>query len=291
MKNVILVFSLVFVNLQINGQEIDFPYPSFSPKGNISQTVGNTLIEIEYERPSVRKRQIFGELVPWNKVWRTGAGNCTKIKFDKEVKIGGQKVAAGNYSVFTIPNIREWMVIINKDTSLYGSHAYDYKKDVARFVVIPTESSRFYETLNFDIELIQHNAKMYISWANTQISFDIETSTNEYIEKLIREELLTGKNKVSDNYAGAADYLAYRGVDLTTALKLADKAKELDKNSEWIYGIKIGLYKSLKLYDNAIDEISQLLLILKRNKEERSVEIQTMESEYERIKMLINKKP
>jgi hypothetical protein len=286
MKNIILVLSILLVSYQINGQEIDFTYPSFSPKGNISQTVGNTLIEVEYERPSVRKRQIFGGLVPWNKVWRTGAGNCTKIKFDKDLKIGGQKVSAGKYSIFTIPNIEEWIVIINKDTSLYGSYDYDFKNDIVRFVVIPTESSRFYETLNFDIQLNQHDAKIYLSWANTQINFDIETSTNDDIEKLIREELLTGKNKVSDNYAGASGYLAYRGIDLAIALKLADKAKELDKNSEWIHGIKVGIYESLKLYNNALEEISQLLIILKRNKDDRSAEIQKMESEYERINKL-----
>ncbi|WP_111708717.1 DUF2911 domain-containing protein [Lutibacter citreus] len=286
MKNFIISLSLVLISFQINGQETDFNYPSFSPKGNISQTVGNTLIEVEYERPSVRKRKIFGELVPWNKVWRTGAGNCTKIKFDKDVKIEGQKVPAGNYSIFTIPNLEEWIVIINKDTSLYGSYNYDFKNDIARFVVIPSESSRFYETLNFDIELNQHNARMYISWANIQINFDIETSTNENIEKLIREELISGKNKVSDNYAGASGYLAYRGIDLANALKLADKAKELDQNNEWIYGIKIEIYESLKLYDNAIKEINQLLIILKRNQEDRSTEIQKMESEYERINKL-----
>lgn len=286
MKNSILILILVLVSSQINGQDTDFPYPSFSPKGNIAQMVGNTLIEVEYERPSVRKRQIFGGLVPWNKVWRTGAGNCTKIKFDKDVKIGGQNISAGNYALLTIPNIKEWVVIINKDTSLYGTYKYDFKNDMARFVVIPSESSRFYETLTIDIQLSEHNAKMYISWANTQISFDIETSTNENIEKLIREELLTGKNKVSDNYAEAAAYLAFRGKDLTNALKLADKAKELDPNSEWIYGIKIDIYESLKLYDNALEEISQLLTLLKRNKEDRRTEIQKMESEYERINNL-----
>lgn len=286
MKNAILILFLVLVRIHANGQETDFSYPSFSPKGNISQTIGNTLIEIEYERPSARKRQIFGGLVPWNKLWRTGAGNCTKIKFDKDVTIGGQKVSAGKYALLTIPNIKEWVVIINKDTGLYGTSRYNVKNDIARFVVIPNESSRFYETLNFDIELIQHNAKLYLSWANTQISFDIETSTNENIEKLIREELLTGKNTVSDNYAEAASYLAFRGVDLVNALKLADKAKELDKNSEWVYGVKIDIYESLKLYDNAMEEISQLLIILKRSKEDRSAEIQKMEYEYERINKL-----
>lgn len=286
MKNIILILSLVLISYQANGQETDFPYPSLSPKGNIAQIVGNTLVEIEYERPSARKRQIFGGLVPWNEVWRTGAGNCTKITLDKDVKIGGQKVSAGKYSIFTIPNSREWIVIINKDTSLYGSYDYDFKNDVARFVVISSASSRFYETLTIDIELNEHNAKMYISWANTQISFDIETSTNGTIEKLIREELLTEKNNVSDNYAGAAAYLAFRGIDLASALKLADKAKELDKNNEWVYGIKIGIYENLKLYDNALEEISQLITILKSNKEDRKAEIQKMEYEYERISKL-----
>ncbi len=183
MKNILIIVSIVLITIQVKGQETDFSYPSFSPKGKLSQTVGNTQIEVDYERPSVRKRKIFGGLVPWNKVWRTGAGNCTKIEFDKDVKIEGQKVPAGRYSLFTIPNPNEWIVIINKDTTLYGSNNYDFKNDIARFVLIPAESNRFYETLNFDIELNQHNSKMYISWANTQIHFDIETSTNQNIEK------------------------------------------------------------------------------------------------------------
>lgn len=150
---------------------------------------------------------------------------------------------------------------------------------------IPTETSRFYETLNFDIELNQHDAQMYISWANTQISFTIETSTNAIIYKLIQEELLIGENKVADNYAGAAAYLAYRGVALKSALKLAEKGKELDKDSEWISGIKIGIYESLKLYDDALEEIYQALELLKR-KENRVNEISRMETEYVRIKKL-----
>lgn len=285
MKNILFTLLLLLATIQVKGQEIEFPFPSFSPKGNISQIVGNTLIELEYERPSARKRQIFGGLVPWNKVWRTGAGNCSKIRFNKDVEIGSQKIPAGNYSIFTIPNPKEWVVIINKDSTLYGSYDYYYKKDIARFVVIPKKSNRFYETLNFDIELNQHNATLYISWTNIQISFDIKTSTNFDIEKLIREELLTGKNKLFDNYARAASYLSFRGVNLTQALKLADKAKKLDKDSEWVSRIKIDIYESLKLYDDALNEIKQALEILKRKKD-RSNEINKMESKYKRIKKL-----
>ena len=286
MKNILFGIILILASFQLIGQELDFPYPSFSPKGNISQTAGNTLIEVEYERPSARKRLIFGGVVPWDEVWRTGAGNCTKIRFDKDVRIGGQKVPAGNYSIFTIPNPKEWTIIINRDTTLYGSYDYDFKKDIARFVVVPMESNRFYETLNFDIELNQHNAKMYISWANTQISFDIETSTNEIINKLIWEELLTGKNQVSDNYAGAAAYLAYRGVDLSIALKLADKAIDMDKNIIWVRFVKKDIYESLKLYDDALKEIDHATVILQKDKEKNKNEISRLESDYERISKL-----
>jgi len=286
MKTLIITLSLIITSIPFTAQETEFPFPSFSPKGFISQTVGNTLIEVEYERPSARNREIFGELVPWNKVWRTGAGKCTKIGFDREVKVGGQNVPAGSYSLFTIPNPKEWIVIINKDTTLYGSSDYNYKEDIARFVVKPTESNRFYETLNIDIEIFQHNAKMYISWANTQINLEIETSTNTQMDKLIQEELLTDKNQIAYNYASASAYLFYLGKDLSTALMLADTAIEMDKEMVWIRNVKIGIYESLHLYANAIDEINQYLIILRKDKEKHKNEILQLELDFERINKL-----
>ena len=138
-------------------------YPSLSPKGRIEQVVGNTNVEIEYERPSVRNRVVFGGIVPWNKVWRTGAGYCTKISFDKPVIIGGQTVNPGKYTIFTIPNPDRWIVILNSNTTLYGSFNYNPEKDITRFIVRPTKSQRFYETLTFDIDLIPNNARIFIS--------------------------------------------------------------------------------------------------------------------------------
>ena len=155
---------------------------------------------------------------------------------------------------------------------------------------MPVESNRYYETLNFDIELNDHNATMFISWANTQIKFDIETSTNEKMEKLIREELLTGINQVSNTYAGAASYLVFREMEYENALKLAEKAIELDKNNEWVYGIKIEIYVKLKLYDNAITELNRELEILNKNKENRTEEIKKLELEYKRLIKLLEDK-
>ncbi len=217
------------------------------------------LSSIEYERPSARKERFFGNLVPWDKVWRTGAGHCTKISFDKNVSVGGQSIVAGKYSLFTIPNEKEWIVIINRDTTLYGSYNYDSQKDVARFVSIPDKTNRFYETLNFDIEIIPNNAKIFISWAHTQLSFDIETTTDNDLNDFITNELFTRNNKESNIYAGASEYLFYKGDSLENALKLADIAIEIDTNNGWARSLKVRIYERLKLYDNVIDEVNLAL--------------------------------
>lgn len=283
MKKRIIIFGLIITSFQFFGQDEKFVYPAFSPKGTISQIVGNTSIGIEYERPSARKRQIFGELVPWNKIWRIGAGRSTKIRFDKDVKVGGQSVPAGNYALFAIPNPKEWIVIISKDTTAYGVHHNNSKNDIARFVVIPKETSRYYETFNIDIELAQHNANMYISWANTQINFEIETSTNELVEDFIRNELLTEKNKLPRNYARAASYLFYRGVNVSDGMSLADKALEMDETFTYVKIWKKDMYKKLKLYDEALEEIDELLIILEKNKEKNKSLIVRLKLDHKQI--------
>lgn len=290
MKGKIIILILVLIVSNLIAQENEYPYPSLSPKGNISQIVGNTIIGIEYERPSVRKRQIFGEIVPWNKVWRTGAGNCTKIRFDKDVKVGGQKIEAGKYSLFTIPNPTEWIIILNKDTTLYGSYDYDYKKDITRFVTIPVESNRFYETLNFDIEILPNNAKIYLSWANVQVSFDIETTTDFEIEQLIEGELLTEKNKDSDIYAGAAEYLFFQGDNLMDAITLANTAIVLNEHNGWARSLKIKIYEKMKLFSMALAEIENYTKYAQSRKWEDEIEkrntLEFLEKEHLRISSL-----
>jgi hypothetical protein len=290
MKEKIIALLLTLIVLNLNAQKNDYPYPSLSPKGSIYQVVGNTTIMIEYERPSVRKRKIFGEIVPWNKVWRTGAGSSTKIRFDKDVKVGGQNIEAGKYSLFSIPNPTEWIIILNKDTTLYGSYDYDYKKDIARFVTIPVKSNRFYETLNFDIEILPNNAKVYLSWANVQVSFDIETTTDSEIEKLIEEELLTKKNKDSDIYAGAAEYLFFQGDNLMDAITLANTAIELNEQNGWARSLKIKIYEKMKLFSMALAEIDNYSKYAQSRKWEDEIEkkntLEFLKKEHLRISSL-----
>ncbi len=288
----LLAWGLLLVGISLLAQEEEYPYPSLSPKGNISQIVGNTLIEIEYERPSVRQRKIFGHLVPWNKVWRTGAGYCTKIKFDKAVEIAGQRIPAGQYSLFSIPKPEEWVIILNTDTNLYGSYDYDSEKDVIRLLVPSKHSGRFYETLTIDVDLIPNNARIYISWDHTQVSFDVITTTDQEIKQFITKELISGKSQNSDHYAGGADYYLYQHSNLMEAIELAEKAIKLNPENGWARRVKIEIYEYLHLYGKAQMEINEALEMTRKRsfekEEDRAAEIKSWKEYSQRIKELQN---
>lgn len=280
----------LFLGMTISFGQEQFSFPSLSPKGTITQVVGNTTIEIAYERPSARDRKIFGGLVPWDKVWRTGAGYCTKISFDNPVVIQNKNVNAGKYALLSIPKKDSWTIIINKDTTLYGSSFYDPKKDVARFEVKPTQTERFYETLNFDIDIIPNNAQMYLSWENTQVSFLLETTTDELVERFIEEELLTGENTLYDNYAFAADYYYFQNRKLDRALLLADKAIASGQDGGWARSVKIDVYERLQEYEKAIKELEiEIAAERKRDYEKELDRQQSMQFLQNRLSKLQHK--
>ena len=140
----------------------------------------------------------------------------------------------------------------NTDTTLYGSYRYDAAKDVARFRVIPQKSHRFYETLTLDIDLIPNNARIYVSWAHTQIAFDVITTTDEEILTYINDTLLTDQTIPDpDDYAMAAGYLIFQHTNLRDALTLTDKAIAANQHS-WARRLKMEIYEELFLYEEAL---------------------------------------
>lgn len=227
-------------------------FPSLSPKGRVEQTVGFTNIAVDYERPAARGRTVFGELVKYNKLWRTGAGNCTKIRFSKPVVIDDKEISNGTYSIFTIPGIDEWTLILNKDTTLYGINSYDAAKDIIRFKVKPRSTGRFYESLTIDIDVVPNNAVVYVSWENTQISFPVKTASDKVVNDFVQQHLLTNKSRDSDQYAAAAEYYYFLNKDLDLALVLIDKAIAM-KNESWYYRQKVDILELQKKYKEAID--------------------------------------
>jgi len=227
-------------------------FPGLSPKGKIEQRVGFTDIIVDYERPSARGRKVFGGLVPYEKVWRTGAGNCSKIRFSRPVIIDHKKIEKGTYSIFSVPGKYEWTVILNTDTSLYGATFYDKGKDVIRFKAKSQSTSRYYESLTIDIDVVPNNAIVYIAWEKIQISFQVETETDKVANEFIQQYLLTNKSNDSDEYAAAAEYCFYMNENLARALVLIDKAIAR-KNESWYYRQKIDILERQKRYKEAIE--------------------------------------
>jgi hypothetical protein len=219
MKSLITIFvtALTLIGSQSFGQ-IQSPQPS--PLSTVSQLVGLTDVTVVYSRPSVKGREIFGSLVAYDKLWRTGANRATKVTFSTDVKVGGQEIKEGSYSLFTIPNQNEWTVIFNSEADLVGTGGYNEDNNVATFKVKSTVLNDLVETFTIDFSHMEgSNGKMNLSWENTRITFDIETNANEMVDEQIRKVLIDGPD-AGTYYAAAKHYL--------------DNDKELDRALEWI---------------------------------------------------------
>lgn len=256
-------------------------FPSLSPKGSVVQTIGFTTISVDYERPAARGRKVFGELVKYGSLWRTGAGNCTRIKFSKAVMIDNKNIKQGTYSIFTIPGTNEWTVILNKDTTLYGINAYDAAKDIIRFKVKPQSTGRFYESLTIDIDVVPNDAVVYVSWENTQISFPVKTESDNVVNDFIQQHLLTNRSRDSDQYAAAAEYYYFLNTDLDLALVLIDKAIAM-KNESWYYRQKVDILELQKKYKEAIDAATLAISIDQKRVDWDSGSKQQSEAEYKK---------
>lgn len=170
---ILITFSLLSI---LNGQD---NLPRLSPKSFVGQTVGYTNVRIDYGSPGVKERIIWGELVPYNKVWRAGANEATTIEFDKDVSIKGNKVPAGKYSLFTIPTKDEWTIILNSIYDQWGAYKYDQSKDQLRFTAKPKLNDHV-ERLRFTIEYIDaYKANINLEWENLKVSFMINTEEKD----------------------------------------------------------------------------------------------------------------
>ena len=206
--------------------------PQPSPTATISQKVGLSDVKITYSRPGMKDREIFGNLVPYGEIWRTGANKATEISISDDVKIGGKDVPAGAYSLFTIPGENEWTIILNKNTELWGAGNYKQEDDAARFTVKPTKLSEPVESFTIDFgHFSGSDAHLMLMWENTKVSIPIKTNTNAMVEKQIKEILIDGPSAAS--YAGAAIFYLENDKDLNQALDWMNKALEKRPDAFW----------------------------------------------------------
>ncbi len=169
MKKIInstLIFAFTMISLLACSQDQKPASPALKASGKS----GAANITISYGSPAVKGRKVWGELVPYGKVWRTGANDATVIEFDTDVKVEGQTLAKGSYSLFTIPEESEWTIIFNKKPKQWGAYSYKQDDDVLRVKVKPGKSASFNETLNISVA----DGKVYIRWENIEVPISIK---------------------------------------------------------------------------------------------------------------------
>jgi Protein of unknown function (DUF2911)/Protein of unknown function (DUF3347) len=158
--------------------------PTPSPEAAFTQQFGDSEIQVQHARPLARGRKIFGGLVPFDALWRTGASECTVITLKEDVIIGGKKLGAGKYSLFTIPTTNDWTIVLNSDVSLHGTNGYDEKKDVHRFTAKSMKTDRFYETFTIEINDMMPNgeASLNLIWENTLVKIPLQSPLNAVVQ-------------------------------------------------------------------------------------------------------------
>ncbi len=244
LKLIQLSMTFIFIlSLTVFGQQIRTPRPS--PDATVTQIVGVTEISINYSCPGVKGRKIWGELVPYGEVWRTGANEVTSITFSDPVKVNGNELTAGTYGIHTIPGENEWEIIFSKDTKVDEGSNYDPAKDALRIKVKP-EEHHFMERLTFLFtDVTDNSVNVNLVWDKVLVPFKVETNTNEIFLSNARKELSWSPT------LQAAQYCLTANINFEEALSWAE-ASCLINEVYWNTRVKAQLQYKLGMKNEAI---------------------------------------
>lgn len=201
-KTAVIVFNIIILSVISFAQDFRAPRPS--PDATVSQFIGVTKITIDYSSPAVKDRKIWGELVPFGQVWRTGANEATTITFSDAVSINGNELAAGTYGIHSIPNENEWKIIFSKDTPVDGGSTFEPKKEILRIMVKP-EEHYFMERMTFLFTDVTNNSgNVELVWDKLKVSFKVEVKTQDLTVQKARDsfkgnQLMAGATYCLDN--------------------------------------------------------------------------------------------
>lgn len=170
-KSFTLLIALLFCTFLVNAQDDKSKRPS--PPAQASGKAGAANIKIEYSQPSVKGRKVWGELVPYGQVWRTGANEATTFEVDQDVKVQGQTLPAGKYALFTIPGEKEWTIVFNKTAQQWGAFKYDEAQDALRVKATPKKAPQAMEKLTFKVD---QKGKVSLFWENMEVDFQVSSA-------------------------------------------------------------------------------------------------------------------
>ena len=256
---VLAMGALFFLNAAAQGLRTPPP----STLQTVKQEFGLSTVELSYSRPGMKGRKIFGDLVPYGKVWRTGANAATTITFGEEVQIGGKKVPAGKYGLLTIPGEQEWTVIFSKQLDVTSPSAYKQDQDVVRVQAKPSQLPFNVETFTIMFDEVKPSSMdLLLLWDNVAlpvpITVDVDTRVMGQINNLM--------NNDNRPYFNAAMYYLDNGKDLNTAVKWFDKAIEQNPKAFWVYHQKANALAKLGKKQEAVTTAQKSIELAKEAK-------------------------
>lgn len=242
-------------------------HPKASTAATVIQEVGFTTITVDYSRPAVRGRKVFGSfsdgkkgLVPYGRIWRVGANESTKITIDTDVSIKENILAKGTYALYAFPEAEEWEVVFHKNTKHWGDGRKNYnsEEDAFRIKIQPNSGANFQENFIIAFENITHNsADMIWHWENTKVVIPITIDTNGMMEEQIEKALKPGPS--AQTYYEIARYYVEQGVRFPEALEYLNKALELGGDTYYFHRVKSLTEAGLKDYKSAIKSAKKSL--------------------------------
>ena len=246
MNKISLIASAIALSVStliVQAQTLKTPAPSTSQ--SIKQAFGLGDITLDYSRPSAKGRVLFGDVVPFGKMWRTGANASTKITFSEDVKVEGKDVKAGTYAIYTIPNKESWEVILYSDLTMAGNTSnYKAESEVLRVVVKPTILSKSVETFTINLaDITATSTTLEFVWEKTSVPVKITTEIDTKVMKNIETTMAVD----SRPYFQAANYYYENNKDLNQALIWINKAVEQNPKAFWVTMLKARI--ELKLND------------------------------------------
>jgi hypothetical protein len=259
---------ITLLSLGMNAQSLKTPQPSSTQ--TIKQDLGIGSVELSYSRPGMKGRKIFGDLVPFGKVWRTGANSATTLQFSDSVTIGGTRIAPGKYGLLSIPDKDQWTIIISQQTDVTSPAAYQQDKDLARLTVKPVNNAYSIETFTMQFANIKSNsADLQIMWDNTTVNVPISTD----VESKVMAQIDNLMNKDNKPYFQAAMYYMETGKDLNQALSWFDKAIEQNPSAFWVYHQKANALAKLGKKEEAKTTALKSMNLAKEAKNDDYVEL------------------
>lgn len=251
----------------LSAQQLKVPAPS--PLQTVKQAFALSDITIEYCRPSAKGRVVYGDVVPFGKIWRTGANGATKITFGEDVKVEGQDVKAGTYALYSIPNKDSWDLMLYKDLNLGGNVAeYKQENELIRFKGKVNTLTQKVETFTIGLnDMSATSSSIEILWENTRVSFNVTADIDGKIMKNIENTVV----KDSRPYFQAATYYYENNKDLTLALDWVNKSATANPKAYWIFMLKAKIQLKMNDKKGAIVTANQVITLATADKDDAYV--------------------